>query len=396
MHRKIKPNPAIFTQNAVIDFRFTENNRNIWVENSCLGKGWRIKEDNAITGVPSNDWQVDVPAGVCIDMVPVGEKGFAIRPYGMDDTFRGEVMDASTCWMGQPLVEWARARGIEIESLKGVEGDIQHARLFPLLESPQEMEVVLKWMIGDGTQNEGKRLWLEAERLSADELMERASILRLHEQREGLRRENYKMLEKNHEKSVFYQLDLSDVAEEYNEMGLEAPEVLPDNGDEMHRIHNRMLRSRILEAEGRAKEAMVEEQEAFGLLRRGMIDSLSAMKRSPVLAVSPDQIVWGRSPVRIDLAGGWTDTPPFSLYTGGNVVNMAIELNGQPPLQVYVKPCKEKQIVLRSIDMGATEVVETYEQLEAFHQLGSPFSIPKAALALCGFLPHFSAERWGS
>ena len=204
------------------------------------------------------------------------------------------------------------------------------------------------------------------------------------------------MLEKNHEKSVFYQLDLSDVAEEYNEMGLEAPEVLPDNGDEMHRIHNRMLRSRILEAEGRAKEAMVEEQEAFGLLRRGMIDSLSAMKRSPVLAVSPDQIVWGRSPVRIDLAGGWTDTPPFSLYTGGNVVNMAIELNGQPPLQVYVKPCKEKQIVLRSIDMGATEVVETYEQLEAFHQLGSPFSIPKAALALCGFLPHFSAEKWGS
>ena len=127
----------------------------------------------------SNDWQLNLPEGFCIDMVPVGEKGFAIRPYGMDDTFRGEVMDASTCWMGQPLVEWARARGIEIESLKGVEGDIQHARLFPLLESPQEMEVVLKWMIGDGTQNEGKRLWLEAERLSADELMERASILKL-------------------------------------------------------------------------------------------------------------------------------------------------------------------------------------------------------------------------
>lgn len=46
--------------------------------------------------------------------------------------------------------------------------------------------------------------------------------------------------------------------------------------------------------------------------------------------------------------------------------------------------------------MGATEVVETFEELRAFHQLGSPFSIPKAALALCGFLPEFSTERWNT
>ena len=48
--------------------------------------------------------------------------------------------------------------------------------------------------------------------------------------------------------------------------------------------------------------------------------------------------VYKRQPVRIDVAGGWTDTPPYSLYSGGSVVNLAIELNGQPPLQVYVKP----------------------------------------------------------
>ena len=48
--------------------------------------------------------------------------------------------------------------------------------------------------------------------------------------------------------------------------------------------------------------------------------------------------------------------------------------------------------MLRSIDLGASEVVTTYEQLGAFNQVGSPFSIPKAALALCGFLPEFCAE----
>ena len=70
---------------------------------------------------------------------------------------------------------------------------------------------------------------------------------------------------------------------------------------------------------------------------------------------------------------------------GGNVVNLAIELNGQPPLQAYVKPCREPHIVLRSIDLGASELVETYEQLAEYNKVGSPFSIPKAALTLAGF-----------
>ena len=40
-------------------------------------------------------------------------------------------------------------------------------------------------------------------------------------------------------------------------------------------------------------------------------------KSSPYLNVYSDQIVWGRSPVRIDVAGGWTDTPPYSLLLVG-------------------------------------------------------------------------------
>ena len=89
--------------------------------------------------------------------------------------------------------------------------------------------------------------------------------------------------------------------------------------------------------------------------------------------------------MRIDIAGGWTDTPPYCLMEGGNVINLAIELNGQPPLQTYVRPCQEPRIVLRSIDLGAMEVVETSEQLRDFMHVGSPFSIPKAALVLAGF-----------
>ena len=41
-------------------------------------------------------------------------------------------------------------------------------------------------------------------------------------------------------------------------------------------------------------------------------------------------------------------------------------------------------------------MIETYEQLAAYNKVGSPFSIPKAALALAGFQPGFSQESYAS
>lgn len=75
---------------------------------------------------------------------------------------------------------------------------------------------------------------------------------------------------------------------------------------------------------------------------------------------------------------------------------MAIELNGQPPIQVYIKPTKEYQILFRSIDLGSSEAIQTWEELRKFNQIGSPFSIPKAAVALAGFLPEFGYKSYPS
>ena len=41
--------------------------------------------------------------------------------------------------------------------------------------------------------------------------------------------------------------------------------------------------------------------------------------------------------VRVELAGGWTDTPPYTLEYGGAVLNAAVDLNGQPPVQAYLR-----------------------------------------------------------
>ena len=390
MNRKVKPHPAMFTQNARIDITLTAANSDLWIENSYVGRGWKIDRRHVITGVPENDWMLTVPSGVCIDVVPIGEKGWAARPYGFDDTFRGASADKNTVFMGRPVSEWAEERGIRLEAFD----DLQRAPLFPVCENVEELGMVMRWMVSEPALEQGRDIWLSREKMSANDLSDHASLSRLFARREKFRSANLPELAANHERSVFYQLDLADTAREFAAAGITLPEVLPADMPLMKRILNRMFRSRVLQLTGKPYEA--EQQAAFSLLREGLIGSVTCEKQLPRRDVYSDQIVWGRSPVRIDLAGGWTDTPPYCMYAGGNVVNVAIELNGQPPLQVYVKPSDTYRIILRSIDLGAMEVVTTWDELRDYRKVGSPFSIPKAALSLAGFLPEFAAVQYPS
>lgn len=293
MHIDRKPHPSIFVQNSVVKVPFTEENTNVWVENSFVGPRWQLTHDHVITGVPENDWEISLEPGDCIDVVPVGESDYEVRRYRIDEP------------------------------------------------------------------------------VNSNEVAERANLKRLFEQRRKYRKENWQALAKNWRHSVFYQLDLADAAETFEKEQIPLPESLGEDAPLMTRIHNAMF--------------LGDSEKAFSLLREGLCNHAANSQQQPSLCVADDQIVWGRSPVRIDIAGGWTDTPPYCLMEGGNVINFAIELNGQPPLQAYVKPSKEPRIVLRSIDLGAVEVVETTEQLTDFMHVGSPFSIPKAALVLAGF-----------
>ena len=343
MHHDRKPHPSIFTQNTINKVPFTEENQNIWIENSCVGPHWTLTRDHIVTGVPENDWTITLEPGQCIDIIPIGDTQYCVRRYHINDKFAGAEQQEKRF----PVIE-SLEKLVELVNLVGLEGLGSYATTF----------------------------------LSAEDISNVANLRRLFAQRKAFRSRNWPALAHNWQHSVFYQLDLDDAAREFSEMNLPLPSALPVEAPLMTRIHDCMFRG---DSEG-----------AFSLLREGLTAGVLASKQTPRLSVYPDQIVWGRSPVRIDLAGGWTDTPPYCLMEGGSVVNIAIELNGQPPLQTYIKPCKEPHIILRSIDLGAMEMVETYEQLAAYNKVGSPFSIPKAALVLAGFQPGFSQQSYPS
>lgn len=128
---------------------------------------------------------------------------------------------------------------------------------------------------------------------------------------------------------------------------------------------------------------------AFAALRKLVLDEAQVSGVGPRRNVLDDQIIWARSPVRLDLAGGWTDTPPYCLEHGGSVLNLAVDINGQPPIQVFAKPCPRPEIVLRSIDLGFEQRIGTYAELDTFGRPDTSFGLAKAGLALSGFLPRF-------
>lgn len=380
LHNKIKPNPSLFVQNVEVGYRLGSSNNNVWVENSNIPESWSLSSDHVITGVPENDWALTLPTGVCLDIVPVGESEYALRPYGYNDAMRGALANPATEWMGKPFTQWAEERGIDVDA---TQSDIQSAPIFPIARSVEEAGKILRWLINEPDYREGASLYAGARKISADEISAMANLERLYAQRESFRKNNWEMLARNHERSVFYQLDLDDTATAYSSLGIPKPQPLSESLPAMTRIRNLMLRSRIDMRNG--ADGAADEAAAFALLREEMLAATESTVPQPKLNVFSDQIVWARSPVRIDLAGGWTDTPPYSLFAGGNVVNMAIELNGQPPLQVYIKPANDYKIILRSIDLGAVEEVTDFDSLYQFNKVGSPFSIPKAALVLAGF-----------
>lgn len=393
MHHSRKPHPAMFVQNADVKLPLTNSNYNLWIENSCIGDKWTLANDNVVTGVPENDWQIELQPSQCVDIVPIGESQYAVRPYGYDDKFRGDINDASTEFISLPFMEWLMARFTELPSIEG-SNDLQSARIFPVVSTASEMEKVLRWMLNEPLLEEGKQIWMASTKLCADEISAQANLCRLTSQREGFRAKGWEKIASNYKHSVFFQTDLGDAAVEFVKHGVKTPSPIDEDNALITRIHDNMFRAEVKRL--RNEDDTQEAQEAFRLLRHGLTAPMLVDKQSPKMSVYGDQIVWGRSPVRIDIAGGWTDTPPYCLMEGGNVINLAIELNGQPPLQAYVKPCKEHHIILRSIDLGASEIVRTYEELADFHVVGSPFSIPKAALVLAGFQPGFSQENFAS
>ena len=91
------------------------------------------------------------------------------------------------------------------------------------------------------------------------------------------------------------------------------------------------------------------------------------------------------APVRIDFAGGWSDTPPICNIEGGAVLNAAVLLDGERPIEVTVRPRKDRFVRVVSRDLGKRRILKSAEEIADHSDPHDWCALVKSALTVTGF-----------
>jgi len=128
-------------------------------------------------------------------------------------------------------------------------------------------------------------------------------------------------------------------------------------------------------------------REFFRVIQKTVTEkSLSNVKYNDKCKIVKDKHIV-KLPLRVNWGGGWSDTPPYCIENGGTVLNAAILLDGEMPVEVTLEKIPEKKIVFDSRDMDVHGEFDTVAPLQKTGDPYDPFALQKAALIACGVIP---------
>ncbi|MGZ5438855.1 MAG: fucose pyrophosphorylase domain-containing protein, partial [Candidatus Aminicenantales bacterium] len=426
--------------------------KNAWIEGCRIDAPLTLAGENIVVGLDV-DAPLALPRGGCLDILEGkgrdGNRGWFVRAYSTEDAFH-LTADKGARLCGLSLSEWLATMGVGPKHVwpgKGSmsEQTVWEGRFFPFVKVAREFRDWL-WLVEPGMATaDQKARWLAAERYSLEEMAVRADLGAFHSRRLAIRGDvalgslsrifgpagelsaaemAFLVRTAPSDRRADWIVSMAREAAKGHadarlHRGLDSlglSRVLHTSGSVLSKLAegdkgfgreiSRALKSGLTVAEKKSIREMgtpVEhasrpkvwagelKEAAFRHLGRTIVYRGSAVPAPPKNVLRSDEIVWGRAPARLDLGGGWTDTPPYSLERGGCVINAAVNLNGQAPIQAYARVIEKPEIRINSIDHSTRVVVRTLEGLLDYRKPGSQFALAKAALALAGFAPDAAA-----
>ncbi len=125
----------------------------------------------------------------------------------------------------------------------------------------------------------------------------------------------------------------------------------------------------------------------FQCIRQSVLEnSMQILKQNHSCRITKERHTV-KLPLRVNFGGGWSDTPPYCNENGGTVLNAAILLNGEKPVEVTLQKINQPKIVFDSRDMNVHGEFSDLASLQATGDPYDPFALQKAALLACGILP---------
>ena len=118
--------------------------------------------------------------------------------------------------------------------------------------------------------------------------------------------------------------------------------------------------------------------------RHGLGEKMKRVDHQRLLELRSREIVVEK-PLRIDLAGGWSDTPPICNLVGGCVLNAAVTLNGAKPVKAVVRPVNSREVRVASVDLGRSCIIKSLRDIRAPKDPHDWCALVKSALAVVGY-----------
>jgi fucokinase len=442
------PPQSILSVNSILANDELIQAHKTWIEGCSINSPIDLAGENALVGVDIDE-SIALPERACVDVLKgrssTGDAPSFIRVYAINDRIKDPVPSGATI-CGLPVKEWlagmeTHEREVWDKELSIEERSLWNARIFPAVEDPRDFREWL-WMFDPQKATETqKQAWHNRERYSFEDMACLADQEEFYSRRfvhrsSSILQSVRKLFQSDSEFSarelsyLCSQMDESQCVELCVSLLKIAHEFYSDeaNRSGLERLElSRMLHTfatairisgedhsipweKILDVvKSRLKKPLKSWLHSFGIdvsqksnptewlskiqdlaflnLSQSIVTSRKSGGSTPRNTLRRDEIIWGRAPARLDLGGGWTDTPPYALERGGRVINAAVNLNGQPPIQVYARLIETPEISITSIDHGKRIIVSELEELSDYRKPTSEFALAKAALVLSGLAP---------
>ena len=361
-----------------------------------LGGDVRIGNRCVVVNAVAHGEPLTVPDNTCLWQLPVsvegGEQIVVTACCGVDDNPKASLPTALFC--NRLMTDWMSSRGI-LEARLWAPGEprtLWHARLFPVLGRQEGLRAARWLLTPEPHTGKDREEWLGSRRLSLHELHHAVDVDRLlHDQDERrgavamrtIRRVIEHGLERN-VRALSRQVPAAAAACAWEDLA--RPSHCEDQWSGIvPRSRGLQIKADLHEIGGLTEESRELHRQAFGAVHDEVCAAIHWPGTEPVSDLPHGIRTRSQLPVRFDLAGGWSDTPPYCLERPAGVLNMAICLSGAPPVAVTAEALSEQRWSLTLGDTGQTLDITDAMRTEDAGSLSDPFSLLRQALALAGY-----------
>lgn len=402
------------------------------IEGCSVSARIRLAPHSMLIGLPRTRLAIRVSRSTGLLTLPIDRAAWACLPFGIRDDFKTTLESGGT-FLNRPLRQLVQ-RVSSIESLwpdANAERSLWTARIITI--APIDRTLALQsWLLDATSKSKAPRAWIKTQRTSLAELLSgnRINHTRLLALREQCRKASLpdalveRAIANDHRPSIEFAREIRgphDTRRALQAIHAALPTLDPLQASRIlwiaRDIHTCSSKSRPrtlakigdLEAQAFASvaRAVAIDHDPVGrassppssVMSSGRVArSASASTESRARArpsrwhIATGHSITAQSPLRVDLAGGWSDTPPICQHFGGLVLNAAITLDGQRPIRVSATRLHEPLVRITSEDQARDLTIRSTHELRAPFAPSDWSSLARAALVVAGIAPRASAS----